>query len=125
MVSGIEIPSRRQVIAQRRNPIGRSSFRPAPIREIISTNSVMRSVATRLTRGLTLGTLDRDRNATIAPRQMQAIGSESGTFLRMAGSHVVRRTTVPNRVIRKMYSFIDTRHAAVSAAWRGRAGAPD
>src|SRR3954467_6913502 len=119
------MPSRRQVIAQLRQPIGRSSFRPAPIKEMISTNSVRRSVATRLTSGLTPGTLESGRNATIAPRQMQAIGSDRGTFLRMAGSHVVNRTTVPKGVTRKMYSFIELRHAAVSAAWRGRAGAPD
>jgi hypothetical protein len=44
MVSGMEMARSRHVVIQLRHPKGLSIFRPAPIREMITANSVTFSV---------------------------------------------------------------------------------
>lgn len=78
MPSGMVIASSRQVIDQRRQPNTRSIFRPAPMRAMITTSSLKRSVTSgsRVGRGrsVTCG-----KRKTIAPIPMHTIGSASGS----------------------------------------------
>ena len=82
----------------------RHSFKtesPAPISEMMTTNSVNLSVIRRFSSGLAAAMNDRGDSANSTPRAMQAIGRDSGNLFNTKGSHAVMRMTAPNTATRR------------------------
>ena len=102
IVTGIAIANSRHVIIQECQPILRSIFRAAPIREIMITSSVSRSTTGKWLVGCGTETC-KGSAKTIAPIATQEIGSDSGASLRTIGSHAVKRTKAPKPISRTMY----------------------
>lgn len=94
MVRGMATASNRHVGAQPFRLMGRSSFSPAPIREMMTTSSVSRSVRVSQVRGSGLN--DSMSRLKIAnPRPRQIIASDSGSRRRPLGAHETSSTTAP------------------------------
>lgn len=101
IVRGMAMPRRRHDDSQPRQLTGRSSFRPAPIRATMITNSVRRSVSIRFSSGFTPTSGENGDQTKRTPIPMQTIGSESGSFLRNMGSQAVRSTIAPKTARRR------------------------
>jgi hypothetical protein len=94
MLSGMVTAISRQEDSQRRQPIRRSIFSPAPIRETITTISVSRSVRVENRRGSERKGSTPPWNTT-TPISTQRMASESGRRLSAMGSQATSSTTTP------------------------------
>ena len=83
--SGIATSRRRRVVAHARQPIRRSSFNPAPIREMITTSSVIRSTRSPSASGSAAGRCSGREN-TPMPSATYTIGNDSGRPASSSGS---------------------------------------
>ena len=92
--SGIVMPNSRQVTFQRRQLKSRSSFSPAPINAMMTTNSVSRSATSGRMVGKGLKVMGGIRNIA-APAAMQMMGSDSGSRLKASGNHATRVISMP------------------------------
>ena len=94
MVSGMAIPSIRQVEDQRRQPIGRFSANPAPISEMITHSSVRCRVKLWCSRGSGSGSGPTTAKVS-APAARNTIGNEIGAFRNSRGSSAASRVRTP------------------------------
>jgi hypothetical protein len=94
MLSGMVTAISRQDEFQRRQPIRRSIFSPAPISETITTISVSRSVRVENRTGSERKGRTPPWNTT-TPISTQRMASDSGRRLSAIGSHATSSTTTP------------------------------
>jgi len=94
MVNGMAMASRRTVVDQLRQPTGRSSFSPAPIRLMMTTSSVSRSVAVSQVRGSGLND-SRPVLNTRMPTATHRMARVSGSRFSPTGAQDTSRTTAP------------------------------
>ncbi|MDQ1053421.1 hypothetical protein QE394_001349 [Arthrobacter sp. SORGH_AS 212] len=94
MHSGMAIPRRRHVVDQPLRPRGRSSARPAPIRETITQISDRCRTKSPCARGSGSGSVGIRANAAI-PDPRKTIGMENGMFRSSLGSTAATKTATP------------------------------
>jgi len=101
MPSGIATANSRQVTAHRFQLKGRSSFNPAPMRAMITTISVNRSVSIGKSSGIGLRAMDGIEKIA-APIAIQTIGSDKGKRRSARGSQATSAIRIPNPVSARM-----------------------
>ena len=99
--SGMVMPSSRQVTFHRRQLKRRSSFSPAPISAMMTTNSVSRSAMSGRIMGKGRKLMAGIRKMA-APAAMQMIGSESGRRFSASGSHATSVISTPAPVSQRI-----------------------
>jgi hypothetical protein len=116
------MPRSRQVSRQRFQPKGRSIFRPAPMSEMITTNSLRCSTTASSSLGCGMMPGRSGKAKISAPRATQKIGRDRGNCLRTIGSQAVSSTTTPNPARTTTYALIRQRTPLKTRQFRQAAG---